>query len=115
MSGRKKADPLPPPTPTQGEWAVYGASHAVGETFGVKAGGKWIAKCHPFDGKAAGLEEARANASLIAAAPDLYEACIQARGALRLDVMRDDDGKPFGTTTVALEALHAAIAKAVTP
>lgn len=40
------------------------------------------------------------------------DALIQARGALRLDVMVDDDGKPFGTTVVAMEAIDAALAKA---
>ncbi|MBX3380931.1 MAG: hypothetical protein KF805_12635 [Phycisphaeraceae bacterium] len=39
----------------------------------------------------------------------LREACVQARGALLLDHMVDDTGKPYGTTTVALEAIHAAL------
>lgn len=51
-------------------------------------------------------------ANLVVAAPELLAACVQARGALRLDHMVDDDGKPFGTTTVAMEALDAAISKA---
>lgn len=33
----------------------------------------------------------------------------QARGALRLDAMIDDDGKPFGTTVEALKALDEAL------
>jgi hypothetical protein len=49
---------------------------------------------------------------LRAAAPKLLVACHQARGALLLDHMIDDDGKPFGTTQVALEALDEAIALA---
>lgn len=53
-----------------------------------------------------------ANARLIAAAPDLLAACRNARGALILDHMVAADGEPFGTTTVALEVLDAAIAKA---
>lgn len=53
-----------------------------------------------------------ADARLIAAAPDMLVALIQARGALRLDAMVDDAGKPFGTTTVALGYIDAAIAKA---
>jgi hypothetical protein len=39
----------------------------------------------------------------------MREALIQARGALRLDCMVDNDGKPFGTTTVALDAIDAAL------
>lgn len=37
------------------------------------------------------------------------EALVQARGALTLDHMVDSDGKPFGTTTVALEAIDDAL------
>lgn len=39
----------------------------------------------------------------------LRKACGQARGALMLDAMVDDDGEPFGTTTVALDALDKAL------
>jgi predicted RNase H-like nuclease (RuvC/YqgF family) len=42
----------------------------------------------------------------------LVNACIQARGALRLDVMLDDIGKPYGTTTVALDAIDVALSAA---
>ena len=56
--------------------------------------------------------EKQANAHLIAAAPDMLAALIQARGALRLDAMVDGGGKPYGTTAVALEAIDAAISKA---
>lgn len=38
------------------------------------------------------------------------KALVQARGALILDHMVDDNGEPFGTTKVALEAIDAALA-----
>ena len=53
-----------------------------------------------------------ANSHLMAAAPDMYEALIQARGALRLDAMVDENGEPYGTTKIALEFINMAIAKA---
>lgn len=40
----------------------------------------------------------------------MRNALVQARGALLLDHMVDDDGKPFGTTVVAIEAIDAALA-----
>ena len=42
---------------------------------------------------------------------DAREALIQARGALRLDVMVDDDGHAFGTTEVALEAIDTVLSR----
>lgn len=39
------------------------------------------------------------------------EVVIVARGALRLDAMVDERGKPFGTTTDALEAISAFLAR----
>ena len=56
--------------------------------------------------------EGLALARKMAAAPEMYAALIQARGALLLDHMVDDNGKPFGTTVVALEFIDKAIAKA---
>jgi DNA-directed RNA polymerase subunit RPC12/RpoP len=41
---------------------------------------------------------------------EMQEALIQARGALRIDAMVDDEGNYFGTTMVALEAINAALA-----
>jgi hypothetical protein len=38
----------------------------------------------------------------------MRQALVQARGALRLDAMLDENGEPYGTTTVALEAINAA-------
>lgn len=52
------------------------------------------------------------DAAFTVAAHAMYEALIQARGALRLDVMREDNGDYFGTTKVALEAIDAALAAA---
>ena len=43
---------------------------------------------------------------------EMLEALIQARGALTLDHMVDDDGEPFGTTKVAMEAISKAISRA---
>ena len=57
-------------------------------------------------------EEAKATTRLITAAPDMYEALIQARGALRLDAMVDESGKHYGTTEVALHLIDEAIRKA---
>jgi hypothetical protein len=39
------------------------------------------------------------------------EALMQANGALRIDAMVDEDGNPYGTTTVALEAIDFAMEK----
>lgn len=39
----------------------------------------------------------------------LREALIQARGALKCDAMLDEHGLHYGTTTVALEAINAAL------
>jgi len=70
---------------------------------------------HANDGDdgAAWFEEfpSEADRHLIAAAPEMLDALIQARGALLLDHMVDDEGKPFGTTQEALSAIDAAIAK----
>jgi len=57
-------------------------------------------------------EEIKANAQLISAAPDMYEALIQARGALRLDAMVDERGEPYGTTVEALKVINKALDKA---
>lgn len=57
-------------------------------------------------------EEAITNSRLLIAAPIMYEALIQAKGALRLDAMVDDNGKAFGTTIVALDAIEEALRKA---
>lgn len=51
------------------------------------------------------------NTTKEAACAEMREALSQARGALLLDHMVDDDGQPFGTTTVALEAIEAATHK----
>lgn len=57
---------------TRGPLEVSKGSHALGDTFGVKdSTGAWVAKCHPFDGQAGGVEEALAYATLFAAAPEL--------------------------------------------
>lgn len=48
----------------------------------------------------------RVSAAAIAKA---REALIQARGALRLDHMVDENGEPYGTTTVALDEIDAAL------
>lgn len=52
-----------------------------------------------------------ANAILMAAAPDMLDALIQAKGALTLDVMVDENGEYFGTTKEALEAINEVLAK----
>lgn len=48
-------------------------------------------------------------AALRARVAELEAALVQCRGALRLDAMLDDDGKPFGTTAEALKAADAAL------
>ena len=52
------------------------------------------------------------QAHLVAAAPEMCKALIQALGALKFDAMLDDNGKPFGTTTLAIKAIAKALAKA---
>jgi hypothetical protein len=78
---------------------------------------KWIYANKKYVAVASGQdikdwEEVMANAHLIAAAPELYEALILARGALCLDAMIDENGECFGTTAVALDAIDKALAKA---
>lgn len=60
---------------TPGPWEITPTKHPVADTFGVEARGVWVAKCHPFNGDGPGREEAKANAHLIAAAPELLEVC----------------------------------------
>lgn len=50
--------------------------------------------------------------SLIAAAPEMYEALIGARGALRLDAMVDERGRYYATTVIALKEIGDALKKA---
>lgn len=50
--------------------------------------------------------------SKAAAAPEMYEALIQAFGALKTDAMVNDNGVFYGTTIEALTAIKAALAKA---
>ena len=101
---------------TPGPWIWRGKSgslHRVGE--GPYAYGDCVlAPTYEYD---AGVDiiVSEADARLIAAAPDMFAALHQARGALLLDHMVDAAGQPFGTTTVALEAIDAAIAKITAP
>lgn len=64
------------------------------------------------------LDAGRALLAELATLHEVAEAArhavVQARGSIMIDAMVDDDGKPYGTTTVALEALDrlaAALAK----
>ncbi len=53
--------------------------------------------------------------TLRARVAELKAALIQCRGALRLDAMVDEDGQPYGTTEVALEAVRCALGEPDTP
>ncbi len=64
----------------------------------------------PIDEKIRNLTAERDRLRIVNA--KLVKACIQLRGALKLDHMIDDKGEPFGTTQVALEVSEAAIAAA---
>ncbi len=63
---------------TKGEWKVEGKKILLWHP-GWSDDRKVIADCNQWDGK-----EAEANAHLIAAAPDMYEACKAARKWLAL-------------------------------
>ncbi len=58
------------------------------------------------------VKEAEGVANLLAAAPDMYEALIQARGALNIDAMFDGEGKPYDTTVEAIMAINKSLDKA---
>lgn len=49
------------------------------------------------------------NEEALAAIDRLKQALVQARGALTLDHMVDDNGQPYGTTMVALQAIEEAL------
>jgi hypothetical protein len=58
----------------------------------------------------AGECPSRGSAATVEQVPIIRDALIQARGALHLDAMTDEAGKPYGTTTVAQEAISVALA-----
>lgn len=63
------------------------------------------------------LDEAKADRAALQAQVEaltaererLRKACVQVRGALVLDAMVDDRGRPYGTTWVALQAIAEAL------
>ena len=80
----------------------------------------WCVSCAEKHGVAPQLTAPTAarsdvNARLSAAAPDMFAALLQARGALLLDRAVDSAGRPFGITAAALKTIDAALAKATTP
>ena len=94
------------PESTKGPWSAIRLRRAQQGRPAIR-GNDLILVTHTFDGK-----EAEANINLMAAAPDMYDALISARGALRLDAMVKEDGEHFGTTKVALELIDMALQKA---
>ena len=80
------------------------------------AKGRWL--CEADNHEIAGAIAAALNdhaalqaqvAALEAERDALRKACVQARGALLLDAMVDDEGRPYGTTWVALQAIAEAL------
>ncbi|SFK64423.1 hypothetical protein SAMN05216302_101161 [Nitrosomonas aestuarii] len=65
---------------TEGPWLILQLPGEVFNTNIESASGKAIAECYvnAEHGLAAGIKETKANAKLIAAAPDLYEALLLA-------------------------------------
>lgn len=80
---------------------ILEAEDAIDET--TKA--QWLRICHAVNALA-GIPDSSLDAGCVEV---VREALEQARGALLLDHMVDDAGQPFGTTTVALEAIDAAL------
>lgn len=83
---KSKAETKQPPivvSPSPGPWVLSSPiEHSVSSTYGVEAfrdpksglDRYWVAKCHPFNGQEADIQRAKANARLIAAAPEMLEA-----------------------------------------
>jgi len=92
---------------TPGPWVVSDGEFTDGFVEAVNNGPNTIAGIMP-------VPERSANARLIAAAPELLEACKEARNCLAsaLQAMEDEGLGVYAADNLAMKALDAAIAKA---
>jgi len=82
-----------------------------GTDLGASSGPDHSAEPEPASGPGpTGECPSRGPAATVEQAAVIRDALIQARGALHIDSMTDEAGKPYGTTTVAQEAIGAALA-----
>ena len=96
-------------THTPGPWTRKFGSN-VYQGCGHSTAGRLICVTEPTNGTAEDLEEAWANANLIAAAPDLLEALVYARDEIAMRV--GEDGGDAYSVKKACRKIDEAIAKA---
>jgi len=93
-----------PSSITEGEWSVTVVGGSYKQPYLIQVGDKTIAQCfgNQLEPDATSIGEARANAALIAAAPDLYAVVVEWLGV----------GNDMSARRAVRERARAAIAKA---
>jgi hypothetical protein len=69
---------------SRGPWSVIESTHKLGTTYGIlDPDVVFIAQCHPKNGLKSEMGEVRANANLMAAAPEMLEVLETTLGNIR--------------------------------